>query len=83
MHIKRLLAGCLLAGFLVSCIGTEPEQLDFDTDPRILRGTWLGTYQEGADYFQEGVTGKAITFVIKADYLNEGQYAIEDTLHIA
>jgi hypothetical protein len=78
--LKGWLIGGLLAGLLESCFMLEPEQLNFDTDPRILRGTWQGTYQEDNTY--NGAAEEAIKLVLNARYLNEHEYAVSGTLYI-
>jgi hypothetical protein len=78
-HLKQGLVACLLLGLLVSCSTFEPERLEFDTDPRILRDTWLGTYHESGTY-PEGA--EAIKLGLKAQYLNKHEYAVTGTLQI-
>jgi hypothetical protein len=78
--LKGWLIGGLLSGLLTSCFILEPERLNFDTDPRILRGTWQGTYRE--DNSHNGAAEEAIRLVLNARYLNEHEYAVTGSLQI-
>ncbi len=58
MH--RFIPFCLLISLTVgACRQTpvEPESLNFDTDPRILRGTWVGESEDGHSLVLEAKAG--------------------------
>ena len=70
----------LLLLVLVAC--NEPERISFTSDPRILRGTWVGIYQEGGTDYQEELGGQSVRLELSATYLNELQYEVTGTLQV-
>jgi hypothetical protein len=79
MYFSRYAPLLLFLFVLAAC--TEPERINFATDPRILRGIWVGTYQEGMTFvYQEGSGGLPVRLELSASYSDERHYQVTGTL---
>ncbi|TSA88084.1 hypothetical protein FNU79_02330 [Deinococcus detaillensis] len=86
--MKRLLPILPFAAIMMSCNQTyQPVPIDFNSDSRILRGTWGGTVYDGrnfekreADFPKISPTvGKQIKLQLNAMYINQSMYKLSGT----